>query len=68
MNNFKPFEEQYFNKKSIANKEDKNVVIRQRIRGRKLNSENLLKEEKNSIKNLQILLEVFILQMIKDQK
>ena len=41
-------EEKYFNKKSIANKEDKNVVIRQRIRGRKLNAENLLKEEKNS--------------------
>ena len=28
INIFKPFEEKYFNKKSIANKEDTNVVIR----------------------------------------
>ena len=28
INIFKPFEEKYFNKKSIANKEDKNVVTR----------------------------------------
>ena len=39
-NIFKPFEEKYFNKKSIANKEDKNVEIRPKIRGAKLNSDN----------------------------
>ena len=45
INNFKPFEGKYFNKKSIANKEDTNVVVRPTIRGGKLNEENLLKEE-----------------------
>ena len=48
MNNFKPFEEKYFNKKSIANNEDKNVVIRPTIKGGKLNAESLLNEEINS--------------------
>ena len=48
MNNFKPFEEKYFSKKSIASKEDKNVEIRPIIRGKKLNEEILLKEEMNS--------------------
>ena len=48
MNNFNPFEAKYFNKKSIANNEDKNVVIRPIIRGGKLNKENWLKEEMNS--------------------
>ena len=47
-NNFKPFEEKYFNKKSIANKEDKNVVISPVIRGKKLNEKNSLREEMNS--------------------
>ena len=50
INNFKPFEEKYFNKKSIANNEDKNVVVRPTIRGRKLNDENSLKEKMNSTK------------------
>ncbi len=40
MNNFKPFEEKYFNKKSIANNEDKKAVISPTIRGIKLNVEN----------------------------
>lgn len=48
INNFKPFEEKYFNKKWIANNEDKNVVVRPTIRGKKLNEENALKEEMNS--------------------
>ena len=48
MNNFKPFEAKYFNRKSIANNEDKNVVIRPTIRGGKLNKENWLKEEMHS--------------------
>ena len=48
INIFKPFEEKYFNKKSIANKDDKNVVIRPTINGRKLKEENSLKEEINS--------------------
>ena len=48
INNFNPFEDKYFNKKSIANREDRNVVIRPTIRGRKLNDENSLKEEINS--------------------
>ena len=41
-------EEKYFNKKSIANKEDKNVVIRPTKRGRKPNEKKKLKEEINS--------------------
>ena len=47
-NNFNPFEEKYFNKKSIANNEDKNVVTRPTIRGKKLNKAKSLKEEINS--------------------
>ena len=47
MNNFKPFEEKYFNKKSIANKEDKNVVIRPTTRGKKSKEETSFKEERN---------------------
>ena len=38
----------YFNKKSIANNEDTNVVARPTISGVKLNELNSLKEEKNS--------------------
>ena len=48
MNNFKPFVEKYFNKKSIANNEETNVVVRPTISGKKLNELNSLKEEKNS--------------------
>ena len=48
INIFNPFEEIYFIKKSIANKEDKNVVRRPTIRGGKPNSKNWLKEEINS--------------------
>ena len=40
--------EKYFNKKSIANKEDTNVVIKPTINGVKLNELNSLKEEINS--------------------
>ena len=48
INIFNPFDERYFNKKSIANKEDKNVVIRPTIRGEKPNEKKSLKEEINS--------------------
>ena len=48
INIFNPFEEKYFNKKSIANKEDKNVVIRPTKRGKKPNEKKSLKEEINS--------------------
>ena len=48
INNFKPFEEKYFNKKSIANNEDRNVVISPTINGNRLNELNLLNEERNS--------------------
>ena len=48
INIFNPFEEKYFNKKSIANKDVKNVVIRPIKRGRKPNEKNSLKEEINS--------------------
>ncbi len=41
-------EEKYFNKKSIANKEDTNVVIRPTKRGKNPNSRKSLKEEINS--------------------
>ena len=44
INIFNPFEEKYFNKKSIANKEDKNVVMRPIKRGKKPNEKNSLKE------------------------
>ena len=47
-NIFNPFEEKYFNKKSIANKEDRNVVIRPTKRGRKPNEKKSLNEEMNS--------------------
>ena len=48
INIFKPFEEKYFNKKSIANNEKTNVDVRPTIKGKKLNEENSLKEEMNS--------------------
>ena len=48
INIFNPFEEKYFNKKSIANKEDKNVVIRPTKRWGKPNEKISLKEEINS--------------------
>ena len=40
-------EEKYFSKKSIANKDEKNVVIRPTKRGRKPNENKSLKEEIN---------------------
>ena len=48
INIFNPFEEKYLNKKSIANIEDKNVVIRPTRRGKKPNENKSLKEEINS--------------------
>ena len=48
INIFNPFEEKYFNKKSIANKEDKNVVINPIKRGRKPIEKKSLKEKINS--------------------
>ena len=35
INIFKPFEEKYFNKKSMANNEDTNVVVMPTISGKK---------------------------------
>ena len=48
INIFNPFEEKYFNKKSIANKDDKNVVIRPTKRWGKANETKSFKEEINS--------------------
>ena len=48
INIFNPFEEKYFNKKSIANNDDINVVVIPKTSGKKLNVENLSKEEVNS--------------------
>ena len=48
INIFNPFDEKYFNKKSIDNKENTNVVIRPTKRGRKPNEKKSLKEEINS--------------------
>ena len=48
INIFNPLEEKYFNKKSIANKDDKNVVIKPTKRGRKPNEKKSLKEEISS--------------------
>ena len=45
---FKPFVEKNFNKKSIANNDETNVVVRPTIRRGKLNEETSLKEEINS--------------------
>ena len=48
MNIFNPFEGTYFNKKSIANKDEKNVVISPTKRGINPNEKKSLKEEINS--------------------
>ena len=48
INIFNPFEEKYFNKKSIAIKEDKNDVIIPTKRGGKPNEKKSLKEKINS--------------------
>ena len=48
INIFNPFDEKYFIKKSIANKEDKNVVISPTKRGRKPNEKKSSKEKINS--------------------
>ena len=48
INIFKPFDDKYLNKKSIANKEEKNVAVKPTIRGEKPKEENSLKEEMNS--------------------
>ena len=48
INIFNPFEEKYFNKKSIASTEDKNVEIIPTKRGTKPIEKNSLKEEINS--------------------
>ena len=48
INIFNPFDEKYFNKKSIANKEETNVVKRPTKRGKKPKAKKLLKEEINS--------------------
>ena len=48
INIFNPFEEKYFNKKSIANKEDKNVVMRPTKKGSSPNENKSLNEEINS--------------------
>ena len=45
---FKPWETKYLNKNLIANKEDKNVEVRQIIKEAKLNDGNSLNEEINS--------------------
>ena len=50
INIFRPLEEKYFNKKSIAINEDINVVISPTISGKKLNELNSLKDEMNSTK------------------
>ena len=48
INIFKPFEEKYFNKKSIANNEEIKAVISPTISGKKFNELNSLKYETNS--------------------
>ena len=48
INIFNPFDEKYFNKKSIANKDETNVVIRPTKRGKKPKAKKSLKEEINS--------------------
>ena len=48
INIFNPFDEKYFNKKSIANKDETNAVRRPTKRGKNPNAKKLLKEEINS--------------------
>ena len=48
INIFNPFDEKYFNKKSIANKEDIKVTKRPTIRGKRLKEENSLREDMSS--------------------
>ena len=48
INIFNPFDEKYFIKKSIANKEDANVVVRPTKRGKNPKAKKSLKEEINS--------------------
>ena len=48
INIFNPFDEKYFKKKLIANKEDTNVVTRPTKRGKNPKDEKSLKEEINS--------------------
>ena len=48
INIFNPFDERYFNRKSIANNEEINVVKRPAISGKKLYELNSLKAEMNS--------------------
>ena len=48
INIFNPFDEKYFSKKSIANKDETNAVRRPTKRGNKPNAKKLLKEEINS--------------------
>ena len=45
INIFNPFEEKYFNKKSITNKDVKNVETKPKIKGKKLREIKSLKEE-----------------------
>ena len=49
INIFNPFEEKYFSRKSIANKDEKNVVISPTKRGRNPNVKKSLKDKINSI-------------------
>jgi hypothetical protein len=48
INIFNPFDEKYFIKKSIANKEDANVEVRPTKRGKNPKAKKSLKEEINS--------------------
>ena len=48
INNFRPFEEKYLNKKSIAIKDDRKVVISPTKRGGQNNEENSSNEVRNS--------------------
>ena len=48
INNFNPFDEKNFNKKSIANNEDTNAVVRPTNNGKKPNELNSFKLVKNS--------------------
>ena len=48
INIFNPFEEKYCNRKSIANKDDKKVVMRPTKRGKKPNEKKSSNEEINS--------------------
>ena len=65
INIFNPFDEKYFNKKSIANKEDANVVIRPTKRGKNPNAKKSIGEHTIEINPYEDISKEFLIQVNK---